>query len=267
VARIVIDSLEDARLAPFRDIRNRDPGDDGSRFIAEGRLVVERLLASDVVCDCILAQPDVHPDLIQQAERHVPEIDILLLERTLIRELVGYDFHRGVMAQGRRPQFRRFDGLKSNGVQPTMIVVCGVDNPENIGGLMRTAAAFGVSRVAITSDSACPFSRRALRVSMAAAFRLEWFELRDPAVEIGELSGRLGYRTVATALGAGAQPIADLVIDNRPLALVVGSEGLGLSESICSACTDRAIIPMRLGIDSLNVNVATAIFLHELLSN
>lgn len=265
MARIVIDSLDDARLACYRDIRHRDPSVDGSRFIAEGRLVVERLLASDLICDSILIQPDAHPDLAEQAERHFPEVDIFVLERAFIRELVGYDFHRGVLAQGRRPKFRRFCELTSKDIRPSMLVVCGVDNPENIGGLMRTAAAFGIEQMAITSDSARPFSRRALRVSMAAAFRLEWFDVGDPATEISELSTRLGYRTVATTLGPDAQPIADFAVDGRPLALVVGSEGQGLSEPVCSACTDRAIIPMRLGVDSLNVNVATAIFLHELL--
>ena len=282
MANIVIDSLDDPRLAPYRNIRHRDPTDSDAdqpeiiRFIAEGRLVVERLLASRYRCESLLVERNHHPDLVAATLAKDETTDVFQLDLGLLRQLVGFDFHRGILACGQSPPLPTFDQLPDVWFQQSseapMQLVCGVTNPENIGGLMRTATAFGVSRMGISSDVANPFSRRALRVSMAAALKLDIFLLGDEPETIRQLSQRHGFRTCATALGEGTKTLADFcrqleqtsTAARQPLAVIMGSEADGLSAASLAAATDKVTIPMQLGTDSLNVNVATAIFLYEL---
>lgn len=283
MAHIVVDSVDDPRLVPYRNIRQRDPksgvnSDTGFRpFIAEGRMVVERLLASRYHCESLVVQHSLNDDLVKTALAKNSDTTIFYLDSRVISELVGYDFHRGVLACGLAPPLPRFDQLSdewliSTDRMPTLLV-CGVNNPENIGGLMRTAAAMGISRLGIASDVASPFSRRALRVSMAAALTLDIFMLVDYPSEVAQLSSRYGYRTIATTLAEGAADLSEFCRDlkqasgdarSHRLALIMGSESEGLTDAVLAASTDRVTIPMSFGADSLNVNVAAAIFLYEL---
>lgn len=262
---LVIESADDPRLAPYRDIRHRDPVDQGHRFIAEGKLVVERLLESSYFCESILVEPGHHQEIVDLAQQLQDPPQILQCPLGILRELVGYDFHRGILACGHHPPMRPLSDLPQPHVDDgPLVVIWGVNNPENIGGLMRTAAAFGVRRIAMTYDTAHPYSRRALRVSMAAALRFDFYHIDSVAASIQYLSSTLGYRTLATTLSESARPLANFHPDDRPVAVLVGSEAEGLPEKIVAAATDPITIPMRQQIDSLNANVATAIFLYEI---
>jgi tRNA G18 (ribose-2'-O)-methylase SpoU len=273
--RIVIDSDEDPRLDPYKNIRHRDPAYDPNNaclFIAEGRLLVERLLASRFPCESILLHGETNEDLLESAEKTNPGTQILLADLNTIQNVLGYEFHRGILACGCRQPFPLFSQLSpewfDHSADSPMLFICGVNNPENIGALMRTAAAFGVSRIGITRDVANPFSRRALRVSMGAALKLEIIQLADPAKAIAELSALHGFRTLATTLSKDALELASvsrqLAEKPQKFTLIMGSEGEGLGKEVLKASTDRVVLPMRLGTDSLNVNVAAAIFLYEL---
>lgn len=260
----LIDSLTDPRLAPYLDIRHRDPVENSNRFVAEGKLVVQRLLESSYPCQSILVEAGHHEDLMKLAATRTEPPEILSADLATLRQIVGFPFHRGILACGIHPAPKLLKDLPTAEANaPPILVVCGINNPENIGGLMRTAAAFGVRRFLTTGDSAHPFSRRALRVSMAAALTLEFFRFDCTATEARFLSEQLGYRTIATALSPSAQPLANFQPDSRPLAIFVGSEGEGLAKSIQQAADDLLIIPMSSGVDSLNANVATAIFLYH----
>lgn len=264
----VIDSFEDPRLIPYRDIRHRDPVDHGRRFIAEGKLVVERLLQSRLGCESILVERGHHREIVAKACCGSRPPAILEADLATLRGIVGYDFHRGILACGIHDPFLPLAQLPrpAPGDRP-LLVVCGVNNPENIGGLMRTAAAFGVQRMALTSDTAHPFSRRALRVSMGAAMEIEFYHFAPESTSVCWLHEELGYRTLATALSPAATELDKYSPDDRCEAVFVGNEAEGLSEEILRAVTDCVTIPMNPGVDSLNANVATAIFLYELTRN
>lgn len=264
----IITSVDDPRLIPYRDLRHRDPVSDSNCFIAEGKLVVERLLRSNRECRSLLVERGHHVELVELARNRNVPIEVLETDLATMRQIVGYDFHRGILACGIRPEMPDLCALKAEEVAKgsPWIVACGVNNPENIGGLMRTAAAFGVTKMAISHDVADPFSRRALRVSMAAALRIEFWRFGNTEAACKHLSEVLGFRTLATTLSPNSTPLASFVADDRPLAILVGSEGDGLPDSVASLADDRLIIPMAAGTDSLNVNVATAIFLYSLLS-
>lgn len=262
MARILIDSLDDPRLQPYRDLRHRPTSQRGDWFIAEGRLVVERLMASDYACESVLIEDGRH---IRFVESLAPEIDVLLLDPATIQQLVGFDFHRGVLACGRRRSPQPITALPPPAPDDApLLVACGVTDAENLGSLIRSAVALGVERLVITPDTTDPFSRRVLRVSMAAALGLDIYTSSQPDADLAALAQRHGYRTVATALTADALPLDAFVHDGRPLAVVVGNEASGLSPAVLCSVTDCVTIPMQGGIDSLNVGVAGAIVLYAL---
>lgn len=262
MARILVDSLDDPRLEPYRDLRHPAATPRGEWFIAEAQLVVERLIASDFACESVLVEVGRHARFLETLP---PSLDVLMIEPAELRQLVGFDFHRGILACGRRRPLRPVAELPPSapGDAP-LFVACGVTDAENLGNLIRSAAAMGVERMVITPDSADPLSRRVLRVSMGAALRMAIYTSIDPAADLDGLAQRQGYRTVATALAADAVPLDAFVHDERPLAIIVGNEASGLPPAVLRCVTDCVTIPMHRGIDSLNVAVAGAIVLYAL---
>lgn len=262
MARIVMDSLEDPRLQPYRDLHHRSSTARGRRFIAEGRLIVERLLASDYECESVLVEEGRHRPLVESL---APSIELLVASPEALRKLAGFDFHRGILACGIRPPLPSIEELPPPAQAAPLMIACGVSDAENLGSVIRSAAAFGVDSLVITSDTADPLSRRVLRVSMAAALRISVYTSADPVVDFKRLVDRDGYRIVATTLSPDAQPLGEFTRDQRPLAVLLGNEAQGLPESILRTATDRVTIPMHQGVDSLNVAVAAGITLYALL--
>lgn len=273
---IRIDDFSDPRLKPYVDVRYRatsaagkrigdqavGPAGPEGRFIAEGRLVVGRLLASDHAVESLLVESGLAAEFSQKVPADVP---VFAMSRDRIRELVGFDFHRGVMACGRRRPLRPFDDFLGDSTRDRVTLgAMGVTEAANLGGMLRTAAAFGVRRVLLGPGTHDPLARRVIRTSMAAAFRMEFVSLDRPVGQLSELR-RAGYRTLATTLADDATPI-DFVSSSpeRPVVLLMGNEARGLSDEVQAVASDRVKIPMRRGVDSLNVATAAAIFLYEL---
>ena len=259
-----MDSLEDPRLDPYRDLHHRSSTARGRRFIAEGRLIVERLLASDYECESVLVEAGRHRRLVETLD---PSIELLVAAPDTLRKLVGYDFHRGVLACGVRPPMLGIESLPPpSGRAASLMIACGVTDAENLGSMIRSAAAFGVDSLVITPDTADPLSRRVLRVSMAAALKIAVYTAADPVHDFQRLVRERNYRIVATTLSEDAYPLADFLSDERPLALLLGNEAEGLPDPILRVATDRVTIPMRQDVDSLNVAVAAGITLYTLFS-
>lgn len=137
-----------------------------------------------------------------------------------------------------------------------------VSDPGNLGTILRTAEAFGVSRLIVSADSADLYSPKTLRASMGSAFRLRLQTTEDMGRTVRELAG-LGIPTWAAALGEGSLPL-DKVPLKAPVACVVGNEGSGVTAETQALCAGRVIIPMEGQIESLNVSVAAAVLLWEM---
>ena len=150
-----------------------------------------------------------------------------------------------------------------SGIRQALALI-GVTELENLGSLIRSAAAFGVDHVLLGPGTADPLARRSLRVSMATALKMRYFRMSDPVTLLRSWREGHGVRTIATTLDASAISLSEIVPDDRPLLLMMGNEAKGLSAEILDAATDRVVIPMQLGTDSLNVAVAGAVFLYEL---
>ena len=257
--RIPVHSIDDARLTPYRALNQRNLTRQSGLFIAEGDKVTERLIASRYPVASVLAESD----WAQRLEKKLPpETPIYVAEAKLLEATIGFNFHRGVLACGRRLPGPAVSDLVTPLTQQSIILVCPeVHDPTNLGSIIRTAAAFGCTGLVLGSQCADPFSRRVLRVSMGAALHLPIAESRDLTTELESLR-RADYTLVATVIDSAAQPLASF---ERPekLALLLGSEAHGLAPEIRALCHREVTIPMQLEIDSLNVAVAAAVFLYR----
>lgn len=174
-------------------------------------------------------------------------------------------FPSGRVGVHQRPLRRSLEQLALSGNEPVTLVVCpDVQDPENLGAMLRNRAAFGVDAVLLGSDSTDPFSRRVLRVSMGAAFRVPIVESDDLERDLALLRNRWKIELWATVLCPRARRLAGAMRPPR-LGLVFGSEGHGLSDRWIACCDQQFTIPMPAGTDSLNVAVASGIFLYEVM--
>jgi tRNA G18 (ribose-2'-O)-methylase SpoU len=258
---IDLDNVDDERLFPFRNMRQMNWTAGSGRFIAEGPLLVERLLSSDY---------QVHSLLVDRKYMHhfvdkVPEECLLMVvSHEMVEQIVGYNFHRGILGCGiRKPQLK-IDGdfaTNSIGFHSTMLAAVGIQDPENLGGILRSCAALGIEQVVIGPGTADPLSRRVLRVSMGNALRLRLYRSQDILADMQWLKGMAGVESIATSLAADSQ-LLEQSRRTGPLLLLMGNEKHGLPEPVQRAADRRIRIDMQLGTDSLNVTTAAGIIAH-----
>lgn len=263
--RFRIESIEDSRLDPYRQLKRTNLTRWSGLFIAEGKNVVRRLVGSDLETQSVL----VTEEEANEAFRWLPEsIDSFVIPRSMSQDLVGYNFHSGYLACGVRPEplaIERFlaiaNRLRSDERQ-TVVVCPNVTDPDNIGAIIRIAACFGIDLLMLGRGCSDPFSRRVLRVSMGTAFRIPILESANLADDLKSLQVDAGYQLTATALAADAIPLTRAPRPPR-LAILLGNEAHGLEPEWIACCDQTVTIPMAPGVDSLNVAVAAGIFLHH----
>jgi len=248
-------SLDDPLLAPYTRLKDRELAREGDRFIAEGRLVVERLLASKFACESVLVREQLADELSLKVPESVP---VYVLGDRQIDQMVGYKFHNGALAVGvRRPSPTLDDVIHA--AARLVIVAPDLNSTENLGAVIRIAAGFGASALVIGPNSCDPFYRQSLRVSMGAAFSLPIVRSSDVTNDLVRLRRDFGFDTLASVLRNDAISLDQYTPGGR-VAIVLGSEAHGLSEVQIDACSHKLMIPMHLGTDSLNVSIACAVF-------
>lgn len=258
---IHIASLDDERLRPYRNLRHARRTPQSPDFIVEGRWLVERLIASRIPLHSALVARRHAESLSSSLPAEVP---LLIVPDDLIEPLVGFDFHRGVLAHAQRPDNpTRQEWLAADRSRQTVVVCCDIHNAENLGALLRTGSALGVDAVLLSPTCADPLSRRVLRVSMGASLRLPWRWSHDLAADLDWLEREIGCELVAAVAGAAAEACTGFQRSPQT-ALLVGNEAHGLADAWLERCTRRVTISMVEGVDSLNVAVATGILLYEL---
>ena len=189
------------------------------------------------------------------------DIPVYTGQRELLASLTGYVLTRGVLCAMRRPSLPSVEDVC--GDADRIAVIDGVVDTTNIGAIFRSAAALGIDGVLLTRTSCDPFNRRAVRVSMGSVFLVPWTWLDAPLQSLNEL----GFKTVAMALTDDSVSIDDPKLMAEPrLAVVLGTEGDGLSSSVIAKADYVARIPMAHGVDSLNVAAASAVAFWQLRS-
>lgn len=188
-----------------------------------------------------------------------PDIPVFTGERSLLASLTGYTLTRGVLCALRRPAPEALGEVLRNARR--VAVIDSVTDTTNIGAIFRSAAALDMDAVLLTPTSCDPFNRRSVRVSMGSVFLVPWTWLEPPLSRLSEF----GFRTVAMALTDRSVPVDDPRLMAEPrLAIVLGTEGDGLSPEAIAACDYTARIPMSHGVDSLNVAAASAVAFWQL---
>ena len=256
----VIESLDDPRLDPYRNLKSTNRTRWSNQFIAEGMLVVERLLASDFDVVSVVVSRKMEPGVVPRVPTRCP---LYLLEHALAEQLVGYTFHTGVLACGVRKAGPTLETLLGRGTDSALLAVCpNVNDPENIGAIIRLCAGFGLSGLVLGPGCADPFSRRVLRVSMGTAFSMPIVEARDLRSDLVRLRDEFGVELAAAVLDPGAEPLESARRSAR-MAVLFGNEKHGLDPQWIDLCQRKLTIPMAPRADSLNVAVAAGIFFHH----
>ncbi len=270
---IHINSLDNAELKPYvslteAQLRNRLDEDNGL-FIAESPKVIRVALKAGY-----------HPLSMLCEERHIygdaafiveafPEINVFTGPRELLARLTGYKLTRGVLCVMQRKPLPSVAQICKDASR--IAVIDGVVDTTNIGAIFRSAAALGIDGILLTPTSCDPLNRRAVRVSMGTVFQVPWTWIResrsnpsDSSKPFGSLH-EYGFKTVAMALSDDSVSIDDpaLGAESR-LAIVLGTEGDGLSDKVIRSCDYVARIPMAHGVDSLNVAAASAVAFWQL---
>lgn len=250
---IAIADASDPRVDGYRALRARESRD---VLWAEGPTVVERLLASRVTARSVLVTPPLlerlRPALdALTASGHT--VEVLVAERAVIAEVVGFDLHRGAMAIADRPALATVDSVLHTA--SLVVAVEGVNDPENLGAIARSARGLGADALLLDPTSADPYYRRSVRVSMGELLHLPVARADDWGATLDRLHDA-GFTVWALTPDPGASDLADLAVPAR-LALLVGAEGPGLRPETLARCTNVRI-PMHHGVDSLNVGHAVA---------
>ena len=250
-----------ARLTEAQLLNRLDPGN--GLFIAESPVVIGYALdAGHVPVSLLMERRHVTGKAAALITR-CGDVPVYTADKEALQALTGYPLTRGVLCAMRRPAPRTVEAVCA-GARRVAVLEDIVDT-TNVGAIFRSAAALGMDAVLLSPACCDPLNRRAVRVSMGTVFQVPWARLDDwPAGGLGQLGG-LGFRTVAMALTDASVPIDDPILKRTDkLAVVLGTEGDGLSPATIAACDYTARIPMAHGVDSLNVAAASAVAFWEL---
>lgn len=261
---IAIDDPRDPRLAHYFDLKDhllRGAERRGERgtFIAESEQVVLQLVASGLE----ILSVALTPTRLDAVRRVLPAgVTIYVVPEPVMPAVVGFNFHRGVMACGRRPPEPPLDRLLQEA--RTLVVLEHVSNQDNVGAVFRNLAGLAGtdSAVLLSADCCDPLYRKAIRVSCGHALRIPFRRAGDFWAELSEVRAA-GFTVLALTPADDAVDIRRLPRPARP-ALLLGAEGPGLSERAQREADRRVRIPMRSQTDSLNVSVASAVALYAL---
>jgi tRNA G18 (ribose-2'-O)-methylase SpoU len=270
---IEVFDFEDPRLTAYQNLKDARLANRHGRFIVEGRTNIEVLLStSDLRPESILLSERAERSFAERLDELGPKCPIYVAQQSVLDRVVGFPIHRGCLAVCVRP--KAVDPLElavrmiSAERAPRLLVLEGLRNHDNVGGIFRNAMALGGKGVILCPKSCDPLYRKAIRTSMGGTLCVPFARATSWPGTLGSLRDR-GYEVLALDPGEGGIELDRLEVDSepvfdRPVALVLGTEGEGLSlEAI--ACADRRIrIGMESGVDSLNVAVASGIALHAL---
>lgn len=249
---------DDPRLADYRDLRDvelrKHLEAEHGLFLAEGEKVVRRAVEAGHAPRSFLMARRWLAGLADVLD--ASDAPCYVVSEALAEEVTGFHVHRGALASLERRPLPSVDDVLA-GARSVLVLEEIVDH-TNVGAIFRSGAALGFDAVLLAPRCADPLYRRAVKVAMGAVFALPWTRLPDWYDALTDL-GERGFTTVALTLADDAVPVEDAVAGVDRLALVLGSEGHGLSERWERTADRRAVIPMAAGIDSLNVAAATAV--------
>jgi len=267
---IGIRSLEDERVEVFRAVRDKDLRGRRKLFMGESELVLLRMLRHPERVHSVLLSPRAHARLagkLEVLEGVEREVAVYVAEPGLMTEITGFHIHRGVLAAGIRPGAweltvdRALGHLK--GRERLLLVLAeGLTNVDNLGAVFRNAAGFGVDGIVLDRTCCDPLYRKAIRVSMGHALTVPYAVSGEWGADLKRLKEEWGLMLVGAEVLDEAAALWEMPRAER-LGVMFGTERHGLSEEAMGMCDAICQIPMREGAESINVAVASAVFLYE----
>ncbi len=229
-------------------------------FIAESPKVIERALdAGYEPVSCLMEKRHIEGEGKEILEK-MKDVPVFCAEFDVLTQLTGFKLTRGMLFAMKRKLLPQASELCKN--KSRIVILDKVMNPTNVGAIIRSAAALGMDAVILTPGCSDPLYRRAARVSMGTVFQIDWTFSADESLD--EIKA-LGFKTVAMALKDNSLSIDDPRLGREEkLAIVMGTEGDGLSDETIYDCDFTVKIPMYHGVDSLNVAAASAVAFYQL---
>lgn len=258
-----ITDWEDARLTPFArltesQLKNRLSPSDGLIIVESPKVISVALRKGYQPVSLLCERKHITGDAAEILEMLPEETTVFTSERNLLARLTGYTLTRGVLCAMRRPALPSLDSILKDARR--ICIIDGVCDTTNIGAIFRSAAALGVDAVLLTPTACDPFNRRSIRVSMGSVFLIPWTRISA----INQVKG-YGFKTLAMALRNNSIDISDQILRDEPrLAIIMGTEGEGLSKEVIESTDYVVRIPMHHDVDSLNVAAASAIAFYQL---
>ena len=274
MAVVTISDPDDPRVALYRDqtdaaLRRSVEAEHGI-FMAEGATLLRQVLAGDRHrIRSVLLHPVRHAALAGALATVDPDVPVYLADPKVMDRIAGFSIHRGVLAAVERPPSipaaTLLRGMAAEG--KTVAVLEAITDHENVGAVFRNAAAFGVGAILACTRTCDPLYRRSVRVSMGYVLAVPFARLDPWPAALADVVAA-GFRILALTPAPDATELRDLTADTngRPDAVLLGTEGDGLSDAALAAADVRVRIPMAGGVDSLNVATAAALAFHHLRS-
>lgn len=262
--QIDILDFNDSRLDMFARLTESELCDryhsDRGVFIAESPKVIESALDMGFEPVAVLCEErHIEGDAAFILSRMSSEIPLFTASRTILSSLTGYKLTRGVLCAMKRKPIPTPEEVCASATR--VAVIDEVCDTTNIGAIFRNAAALDIDAVLLSERSCDPLNRRAVRVSMGSVFRIPWTRISNPVKDLKDL----GFTTVALALRDDSVSIDDPCLKrHKKIALILGTEGEGLSKTVIENADIVARIPMSRNVDSLNVGAAAAIAFWQL---
>jgi len=262
---VIAVAADDPRVADYRDLtdmawRMRMEPEQGL-FLAEGEKVILRALAAGYQPRSALMTEKWLPGL--QAALSSFDIDVMVASETVLRGVVGFRLHRGALAAFHRKQAPALADILAQA--ETLVVLEDLVDHTNVGLIMRTAAAVGIDAAVVSPRCADPYYRRSVKTSMGAVLALPWTTAPTWPGALQEIV-EAGFTVMALTPEAGAGDLGQWQRGDRKVALLLGTEGDGLSPAAMAAATAQVRIPVTSRVDSLNVAAAAAIACYEVVA-
>ena len=265
---VTVGGLDDPRVDDYRNVPDPELLRARGVFVAEGRLVVRRLLETPRFrTRSVLLTHAAYP-AVADIVRRCPDLPVYVVTQAAMNEITGFNIHRGCLAIGERPPASRWTDLARHA--SLIVVLERVSNADNVGAIFRSAAAFGADAVLLGPACADPLYRKTIRTSMGAALSVPFAAMADWPADLAGLRAQ-GFGLLALTPRADAVALSSFDRPGQPssaakTALLLGHEGDGLSSEAFALADVCVRIPIAAGVDSLNVSTAASIALYEVAS-
>lgn len=259
---IEIVNADDSRISYYRSLKFTPVlHTENNLFIAEGRRVVEKLLKSNLEIVSFFATDefyDIYSSLIK--EHNIPEDQQFITSKSLMKEIVGFKIHTGIMAMAKQPAFVPLTDLSD-----TIAAVDNVVDAENIGSIIRNTAAFNYDSFLFSNSSASPYLRRSVRVSMGTIFNIKVSYTTDFIQTLKELQSS-GYTIISAEINNNSINVYDYKFPKKKV-IIFGNEANGISQEVLNISDAVLHIPINENVPSINVAATSAVFLNLLQHN